>query len=204
MKYKALEKNKGFTLVEIMVSLGLFSIVVVVAAGAFLKIVDADKKAQSLKTVINNLNFSLESMTREIRMGTSYYCTSSTSNIITDPLSLVAAANVGSDCNSGTVFEFISQDGKIIAYRYNKSDPNNAFIEKAEAPDLGENLGTFYPVTAPPDVHVTTAFFKLEGSKVGDENPSKVFIFVKGYTAPKPKLRSDFTIQTTVSQRSRE
>lgn len=56
------------------VSLGIFAVVAVIAVGALLKITDANKKAQTLKSSINNINFAMESMSREIRMGSNYYC----------------------------------------------------------------------------------------------------------------------------------
>jgi len=65
-------KKHGFTLIEIMVSLAIFSIVVVVATGALLSTIDATKKAQATQTVLTNLNLALEGMTREIRVGSNY------------------------------------------------------------------------------------------------------------------------------------
>jgi prepilin-type N-terminal cleavage/methylation domain-containing protein len=64
--------QKGFTLVEIMVSLAIFSVVMVVALGAFLKIVDVNKRAQSIESAVNNLNFTMEAMSRELRTGSQY------------------------------------------------------------------------------------------------------------------------------------
>ena len=66
----------GFTLVEMIVSVAIFTIVAFVAVGALLKVIDANKKSQSLKTSINNLNFALESLSREMRVGSNYTCIS--------------------------------------------------------------------------------------------------------------------------------
>src|SRR3989338_8582023 len=66
--------NKGFSLIEIMVSLAIFSIVVLVATGALLSILNANKKTQALKAVVNNFNFALENMARNIRVGKNYHC----------------------------------------------------------------------------------------------------------------------------------
>ena len=52
-------KKGGFSLIEIMVSLAIFSIVVLVATGALLSILNANKKTQALKAVVNNFNFAL-------------------------------------------------------------------------------------------------------------------------------------------------
>ena len=61
--------QKGFTLIEMMVAVSIFAIVVTISMGAIFTIVDANKKAQSLKAVMNNLNFALETMTRTIKTG---------------------------------------------------------------------------------------------------------------------------------------
>jgi prepilin-type N-terminal cleavage/methylation domain-containing protein len=64
------ERKKAFTLIELMVSVALFSIVVMISMTAILSVVDSTKKAQSMKSVMNNLNFALETMTRSIKTGT--------------------------------------------------------------------------------------------------------------------------------------
>src|SRR6185312_12226251 len=69
-------KARGFTLIEVMVSVAIFSLVMVIALGALLAISVSDRKAESLKSVINNLNFSLDSLSRSIRTGTSWNCIS--------------------------------------------------------------------------------------------------------------------------------
>ena len=61
--------QKGFTIIEMMVAVSIFAIVVTISMGAIFTIVDANKKAQSLKAVMNNLNFALETKTRTIKTG---------------------------------------------------------------------------------------------------------------------------------------
>jgi prepilin-type N-terminal cleavage/methylation domain-containing protein len=59
----------GFTLIELLVSIGLFSIVVIIVVGAVSSVINANKQAQVITSVVNNLNFTLESMTRAIKTG---------------------------------------------------------------------------------------------------------------------------------------
>lgn len=59
-----------------MVAVSIFSLVMMVAIGAVLSIVSANKKGQALSSVINNLNFALESMNRDLRTGSGYVCES--------------------------------------------------------------------------------------------------------------------------------
>ena len=64
----------GFSLIEMIVSLGLFSVVATVAVGSFLVILAANKQLQTEQSVLTNLSFAIDGMSREIRTGTNYYC----------------------------------------------------------------------------------------------------------------------------------
>lgn len=68
------QKQFGFSLIEMIVSLGVFAIVVTTAVGALLMIISANKQIQNQQSVMTNLSFALDSMTREMRTGYSYYC----------------------------------------------------------------------------------------------------------------------------------
>lgn len=78
MIMKSPQQSKGFTLVEIIVAVALFAIVMVVSTGAIFTIVNANRSAQALNSVITNLNFAVESMLRDIRTGTNYDCDGTT------------------------------------------------------------------------------------------------------------------------------
>lgn len=67
-------QNRGFTLIEMIVSLGIFSIVVTTAVGAMLILISTNQQLQSQQNVMTNLSFALDTMTREIRTGHNYYC----------------------------------------------------------------------------------------------------------------------------------
>jgi prepilin-type N-terminal cleavage/methylation domain-containing protein len=71
------ETPRGFTLIELMVAVGLFAIIMILAAGAYLIIIGINNRVQSMTAGINNLSFALETMTRDIRTGTSYSVTGS-------------------------------------------------------------------------------------------------------------------------------
>ena len=66
--------SRGYTLIELIVAVGLFAIVMTIASGAYLIMINANRQAQGITTGINNLSYALESMTRNIRTGTTYSC----------------------------------------------------------------------------------------------------------------------------------
>jgi prepilin-type N-terminal cleavage/methylation domain-containing protein len=65
-------KQKGFTLIEIIVAIGIFTAVITMALATFLNISNIQRKAGALRAINDNLNFSLELMSREIRSGKDY------------------------------------------------------------------------------------------------------------------------------------
>ncbi len=73
-------KEGGFSLIEMIVSLGIFSVIVTTAVGALLVLISTNQKLQGEQSVMTNLSFALDSMTREIRTGYNYYCDSTYSN----------------------------------------------------------------------------------------------------------------------------
>src|SRR3990167_2279021 len=107
-------KNKkskigGFTLIELMVALGVFMVVMTITLSAFLNIMDIQKKTEAFRKVNDNLNFAMEAIMREIREGKGY-----------------SAA----DC-SGADFCFTGKDGKAIKYQLN----TRGNIERKEEAD---------------------------------------------------------------------
>lgn len=75
MMQKRLKTNRaGFTLLEMIVSMGIFSFVAVIAVGSLVRITGLNRQAQSLQSAMNNVSFALESISREMRFGTNYYC----------------------------------------------------------------------------------------------------------------------------------
>lgn len=71
---KTQSSQAGFSLVELMVSMTLFVTVLTISTGTLLTLVDANLKVQRTKLAMSNMTFVLDSMTREIRTGTEWFC----------------------------------------------------------------------------------------------------------------------------------
>lgn len=213
-------KNKtgGFTLVEMLVSLAIFSVVALVALGAFMKIIDANKKSHTLKTAYTNLNFVLEAMTRELRVGTNYHCSNSAIVVpTTDPYELAPASCSFSSTNGSDQWYIAFNSSKVY-------DDNNGMIcnliyayhfdgvglNKAEQGICGEAL-SFSPVIAnlgPDDkqdvvINFSRASIKVVTEAGGGRQPYAQFHFV-GSAGAVERVKTTFDIQTTVSQRLRQ
>lgn len=92
---------RGFTLIELVVSVGLFMVVVTIAMAAYLSLITLDRKARALNDVVTNLSFVVDTMSRSIRTGTTYSC------------------NGGTNCWGGTggsMFSFVDENGNPVTY----------------------------------------------------------------------------------------
>lgn len=179
-----IKNNKGFTLIEMMIAVALFALISSFAIGAVLSIFDANRKAQSSKTIVDNLNFSIENMARTVRFGSNYHCGSSGS--LSSP----------NDCSTGDAFLAITFYDKIlaqnvlVAYRL-----NGTAIEKSY------NGGSYIPITAP-EANIQYLKFYVFGTNVSDSNQPYVIVVIKGYVGSRSTTQTVFSIETLMSQRA--
>lgn len=173
------EKQKGFSLIELMTAVSIFAIVMFISFSAILNIFDANRKGRAIRTAMTNLDIAIEEMSKEMRYGTKYHC-GSTGNQTTPQ-----------SCPSGDAqMSFLSSDNQQITYRL-----NGTMIEKKVD---NEN----YAAILSPDVFVDYAvLFYTTGAVAGDGLQPRVFIRIKGH-AGAGKGRSDFFLQTLVTQRA--
>lgn len=190
--------KRGFTLIELLVSVAIFTVVMVIALGALLSISSADRKAETLKSVMSNLNFALDSMSRSIRTGVNYHCGSGGSTYPVVPL----------DCSGGTpanylVFQAVNGDTVTYSLEANKANcGENAAggcIKRRIIEEGGADSG-FLQVTAP-EVNVSRLDFYVLGAPTGDDIQPKVTIVVSGSVQVSASQNSAFNLQTSVTQR---
>ncbi len=186
--------ERGFSLVEMMVAVSLFAVVMMVAVGALLSLVDANRKARVLESVMNNLNISLDSMVRAIRMGSTFDCGST---LIPDP-------STGGDCPTGnTIFSFApyggdpAQQGERWVYFFQNDSEGIGRLYRSK-----EGGGSAVAVTAP-EVSIEDVKFYAVGTQPGDITQPKVVVVIKGTAgAASSKTRTTFYIQATAVQRA--
>ncbi len=123
MKFiKKAHLNKGFTLVEVLVSTMIFLLFVTIALSALIISNSSAKRSVSVKTAIDNVQYSMELFTRTARLGTVYTCFSANSNFITvDP-------TTGSDCMLGQGVAFFVLDPTVMP---NQTDMYAYYLENS-------------------------------------------------------------------------
>jgi len=182
-------REAGFTIIEMIVAVAIFSVIMVVAVGALLSVISANRKAQSLQSIVNNLNLSLEEMVRTIRVGTTYHCGSSGDKTATQDCPDLGESYLAFEHSGGDPLSIQDQ------YVYRLTTDNQ--IERSIS---GINDSEFSPVTAPEAVIEQLTFY-VTGTENNDNLQPRVIIIVSGYAQIDEKTRTDFNLQTAVSQR---
>jgi type II secretory pathway pseudopilin PulG len=222
MNMKKQSIQSGFSLVEMMVSIAIFMVVAVIAVAALLKIVDANKKSETLQDTVNNINFAMDSITREIRVGSNYngysgqYSGLGMGQQSQAFLASCSEVSGSQSCTNGTspsiVFFSSNRDSTNscnLTYSYNfAQNPNPAFpkdwtITKAEQVNCTDTLGSSNALYAPiidPSIIITSFNVKVNAS-TANVQPS-VFLYIHGYTGNADKTKTFFDIQTTISERT--
>lgn len=207
------DTRKGFFIAELIVATFVFGIVMTVSIGALILAIDANKKNQSLQSVLNNLNVVLDTMTKTLAVGMYYRCDESTYNY-TFPHN----GEDVSDCtiaeNGGTSISFLfnedlDDDGianDVINYKF-VPDALGGFIARTiYGYRVGGPLSEPIRMTAP-EVNITEMKFYVTGSTPVDPNRADfeqptVLIVVKGTAPAGPRnAPTDFMVQTRVTQR---
>ena len=188
--------NKGFTLIEIIVSLGVFTIVILISLGSFLAVLSAQKKANAVAMTQENLRFALEMMLKEIRVASFYYCGDS-------EVDFGSGDDFGNgsqvkDCsNGGPLMKVATRFGRVIVYRL-----NNNKIEKYSVLSGIPIQDSDFSVIIFPEINISDLKFYVLNSDPTDNFQPRVTITVKGDMGLNEKGSfSEFNIQTTASQR---
>ncbi len=190
--YKRVHKklSKGFSLVELMVSLTIFALVMTVSVGTLLVVIDANAKAQALYSVMTNLSFAVDSITRNMRMGYDHYCDS---NLHEPPQPLQTGQK---DCGpNDTEIAFTRQaDNVRVGYRFQGDAMTTGWIEQREG------TGEWLRITAE-DVVITTFRPVVRGSSSGDTSQPEISFLIQGYVKNGLDTDTDFTLQSHIVQR---
>ncbi len=200
MKYY--RSNRGFTLVEMLVAVSLFSVVAFLVVTTFMSITEAYRKSQAIRLVIDNLNFAMDSITLRLRDGNNYRC----------------GYPGDSECDNESGNEaitFNTFDGRSFVYRKFLSNANPdtgkqyAYLAQCfSTPDdvdswcSAVNVKNYTQITSP-DIDLSDVRFYVYSQSAANapENEPGRALIILGGTASFGQHTSNFNLQTSVSER---
>lgn len=165
-------QRRGFTIIEMTVSLGLFTIIMFIATSAFLSIVNTDRKARAVRIAADNLNVALEDMSRRIKTGAEYDC---------------GAIGGATNCASGeTSFNFKDQNGDLTTYSWSGTSI----------------LRDGTPITSTEITITNLKFIVSGSAVGATDNEQPMVVIVIDGSLGSGTTASGFKIQTTITQRA--
>ncbi|MCF7831272.1 MAG: prepilin-type N-terminal cleavage/methylation domain-containing protein [Candidatus Pacebacteria bacterium] len=190
--------QSGFTLIEVMVSVAIFSIIVTIGIGSLLSINTAHKKALANKTALDSVNFVMESIAKSIRTGDYYSCTDLNTDYDGAPGQFINAPSNTFGCDIANEVGFIqfndSERGERVSYALDTlSNPDGAIVRKIDT-------GPEQPITGS-DVSVDAFHVVVVGNALDDQLQPRVTIRVV-FRVLVGGQEQTIAMQTTVSQRS--
>ena len=207
MKERSQTKRKGFTLIELMVTVGLFVIIITIAVGGFTNAIRTQRQVSSLISAQSNVSLALEQMARQIRTGYLFCNTlgntqagnglpgSTPPGAVADcgcTLSAPPAPSGSWTCNA---LEFYDAGSNIILYEAK----NGALVEDFDTTSTAK----FQTITGS-EVSVKYLQFQLHGQVEGDHWTPRVTVSIGiAPSSTDPAVASDvINLQTTVSART--
>ena len=183
-------RHRAFSLVELMVSLSIFAIVMTVSVGAIFTMIDANAKAQSLYSVMTNLSFAIDSMTRNIRTSYDYNCISN------DNSSVISSNGSIQSCTSGS--------GSRIDFTLTDSGVRGGYRYKNDS--IYQYQGTDWLKITDDNVKITVFNIFSDGAEPylksnSDTKQARVMLYIEGYVVNGIDMDTDFRLQTDMGRR---
>ncbi len=208
-KLKIENLSGGYTIIETMIAVSLFLVIIMTGMGALLNANLLHQKSRDMRSIMDNLSFIMEDMSRNLRTGYNYYCITGA-----DTLSSVSATESGSSC-WGIAFESSATPANQVA------DPNNQWVyyigndKKIYKSTQGPYVASSFMPLTPDEVEIdtTASNFSVLGAEpylgncVSPSDCQQPFVTIRlvGTITYKPgtsnSVVTPFSLQTSVSQR---
>lgn len=163
-------KQKGYSLIELLISIGLFSVVVSIMASMFMTSLRGQQKAFTAQNVSDNIRYALEIMSKEIRMGTNFNLISATD--------LQFTSNMPN--RNGTTVEFSLVGGKILFDDDIASGPTATPITSSNI-----NVSALYFVSFPSGTTQPRIFISAQASSTGVASDAQSTINIETVASPR-------------------
>lgn len=168
--------NKAFTLIEMLVTAGIFAVLIIIVASIFVIGIRVENNVFATKKTLAQISYATEYITRALRM---------------------AEKDTGQGCIPFGKNYHISGAGERISFRnaLQDGDCEEFFLENNQI-KYSTPTGTFELTSS--DITIENLQFNAYGEAQGDVFQPFVTIYFEAYSANSPVLE----IQTSVSQRN--
>lgn len=199
ISYNKNRHTRGFSLIEVLVSLSIFTIVMTISIGALMVVINANTMAQNTQAVMTNIQYALDGITREIRTGTDFYCGS--------VASLPVSGNSVSNCPAGGTAISFNEGGQSLTENASSRRIALRLSDGELQRRLGDGDGDsntneeedWEPLTSP-NVQIDTLKLFVTGTAKGEGEAPTVTLYIKGNAGAQDGTESEFNIQTTIVQ----
>ena len=197
MQNKNNKKNRGYTIIETMITVSIFIIVVMAGMGALLNANAVHNKSQNMRSIMDSLSFIMEDMSKNLRTGYNYHCILIIEDI---PTGTPAPQNCTGE-NGGRGISFWSAfDTNQWVYYVDDTAKGRGIFKSV--------LGAEPTQMTPDEVDITLGSFSVFGAEPPPPNPpfssteQQPFVTIRLVGKIKYKdIETPFSLQTSVSQR---
>lgn len=188
----------GFTLIETLVAVTLFTFVTFVALSSLFQMQALNTKLKITKSIYSNIYFTIDNITSEIKQGSNFE--NKNYNSLSFPLGQTCdSVNPSAGVDNCIAFDYLNIESS------NSSERRGYFLDMTSK-SIKKYVGSgSSPLTVTSDdINIDTLRFVLEGSNTyagtGDSRQPSVKVIIKGETKKSPKI--PFFIETFISERS--
>lgn len=208
MKNNTKKSIRGFTLVELLVTMAIFITVITIATGALFSAQAINVRLEQTQIILDEMNVAVEVMVRDIRYGTTFYCDTTVQS--TAPLlrkSCIYPTD-GSVLSFRPATQLEGSDNQLndrVAYYV-----SDGALYKREYPS-GAEFRTFQLTSSSLDISDLSFFVTGAHSSTGtndagsfsDLNQPLITVAISGVTVPMRKnlVPVPFSIETSASSR---
>ena len=198
------KKNTGYTIIETMISVSLFLVIVTISVGALLNANLVHRKSQDMRSILDNLSFVMEDISRNLRTGYNYHCFRGGDFIPVFTSPLVSSPNSCGDDQGGWAVAFEFPNGSTTNHDDQGVyviDSTGKILKSTQGPYSSSNFIQLTPDEIVIDPSASGfSVLGAESSLFFDEQQPLINIRLVGKIVYK-NIDTPFSIQTSMSQR---
>lgn len=188
-------RERGYTILETMIAVSVFLVVIMYGMGSLLNANVLHRKSQDLRSILDNLNFVVEDISRNLRTGYNYQCFSGADILSSDYLSSPESCASG----WGIAFEISEGDPDIYDDQWVYYISNDGKVFKSTQ---GAAINSFVQLTPDEVVINSISGFSVLGAEPPSANTQQPLVLIKliGSITTRGVI-TPFSLQTSISQR---